>query len=76
MTNGALIILSVPYLYLSKEDISTPTFGLMPPNSKIPDRKYAKDLITRLQGYMELLNFKDITVDERSPFEIYIHGKR
>lgn len=72
--NGGVIVLSVPIMYL-QEDGRVLT-GLIPPGSTSPDIAYARQAVERIKEYMMILNFRDVEVDERSPFEIYLTARR
>ena len=74
LRNGGIIVISVPILFLKKNGEAL--FGLIPPGCSEPNMEYAQKLITRIKDYLTILNFSNILVDSRSPFEIYILARR
>jgi SAM-dependent methyltransferase len=74
LRNGGIILLSVPIMFLRRDDeVLT---GLIPPESSEPNMEYARQLVGRIQEYLRILNFRDVTTDERSPFEIFLCARR
>ncbi|HVP38295.1 MAG TPA: class I SAM-dependent methyltransferase [Candidatus Saccharimonadales bacterium] len=74
LRNGGRIVVSIPTMLLRSD--GTVLQGLMPPGSGTPSAEYAERLIGRIQEYMTILNFADVGADRRSPFEVYLHGRR
>jgi len=74
MRNGGLIILSIPTMYINKQ--GQVIRGLIPSGSTTPNMEYAQNIARRVQGYLTILNFKNVKFDNRSPFEIFILGNR
>jgi ubiquinone/menaquinone biosynthesis C-methylase UbiE len=77
LRKGGLAIISIPKLYLNQNgDTLEVLQGLIPPNSYEPEIEYANKIARRIKEYMEILNFIEVGMDDRSPFEIYVYGKR
>ncbi|MBA2880900.1 SAM-dependent methyltransferase [Desulfosalsimonas propionicica] len=74
LRKGGIAIISVPVLYLKKN--GEVLQGLIPPGSYEPNLDYATAIADRIKDYMDIMNFKEVDIDSRSPFEIYICGKR
>ena len=74
LRNGGIIVLSIPFMYLQEngEVLS----GLIPPGSTEPNIEYARHFAERINEYLMILNFSDVKMDERSPFEIFLSAKR
>jgi len=74
LRNGGIIVLSIPIMFLGEDGKVLP--GLIPPGSTAPDMEYARHFVERIKEYLTILNFRDVKVDERSPFEIFLSAKR
>jgi ubiquinone/menaquinone biosynthesis C-methylase UbiE len=74
LRKGGLIILSIPIMFL-KDDGSVLS-GLIPPGSFEPEMDYAKEIVGRVRHLLKTLNFKDVGMDDRSPFEVYVYAHR
>lgn len=74
LRKGGVAIISIPTLYLKKD--GEVLRGLIPPGSYEPNLEYAAAIAARIKDYMDIMNFSDVKIDDRSPFEIYICGKR
>lgn len=71
---GGAIVLSVPTMYLDEE--RQVLRGLIPPRSKTPDEAYARWIVGDIRDSLVALNFRDVKVDDTSPFETYIYARR
>lgn len=74
LRNGGVIVLSIPIMFLKEH--GKVLAGLIPPGSIVPDMEYAQHFVERIREYLTILNFRDVKVDERSPFEIFLSAKR
>lgn len=74
LRNGGIIVVSVPIMFLRKNGEALS--GLIPPGSSEPSMEYAQRLVTRIHDYLTILNFTDVKVDTRSPFEIFLCARR
>jgi len=74
LRNGGIIIISIPIMYLKTNGDVLP--GLLPPYANIPNMRFANDTVNRIRGYMKLLNFENVGINNKSPYEIYIYGQR
>jgi len=74
LRNGGIIVLSVPIMFLRGD--GQVLAGLIPPGSSEPNMEYARQLVARIHDYLTILNFRDATTDERSPFEIFLSARR
>lgn len=73
LRNGGIIVLSVPIMYLQGGEVLA---GLIPPKESVPNMKYARSLAERILEHLETLNFLDVRLDERSPFELFLCARR
>lgn len=79
LARGGRVIISLPTIYFVKNDsgkINSYAKGLIPPKSSEPDMEFAMGIAKRIAWYLEMLGFKNVIIDETSPFEIYIGGER
>jgi hypothetical protein len=67
-------VLSLPIVFLRAD--GTVLTRLLPPGSTVPDMGYARQLAVRIQEYLTILNFENVRMDERSPFEIFLSARR
>jgi SAM-dependent methyltransferase len=74
LRKGGIIVLSLPIMFLRAD--GTVLTGLIPPGSTVPDMGYARQLAVRIQEYLAILNFQNVKIDERSPFEIFLSARR
>lgn len=73
LRNGGIILLSVPVMFLKDKEVLK---GLIPHKSKEPSMEYANKITNKFCDYLNTLNFKDVKIDDQSPFEIYIYARR
>jgi SAM-dependent methyltransferase len=74
LRKGGFAIISIPILYLKEN--GEVLQGLIPPNTYEPKIEYANEIAKRIKEYMEIINFVSVGLDSRSPFELYVYGKR
>lgn len=74
LRNGGIIVLSIPIMF--RQPDGQVLAGLLPPGSKVPNMGYAQCIAERIKEYLTILNFLDVKIDERSPFEIFLSAKR
>jgi len=74
LRNGGIVLLSVPIMFLRGQ--GEVLAGLIPPDSLEPSMEYANHLVARTRDYLKILNFRDIRIDQRSPFEIFLSARR
>lgn len=71
---GGIVLISIPIMYVkSNQDVLK---GLIPPGSEEPTMKYATTMVRRIEHLLKTLNFKNVKIDTRSPFEIYLSAER
>lgn len=69
-----VFILSIPIMYPKAG--GTIAKGLLRPGSKEPDMDYAFSVASTIADTATCLQFQNVRVDERSPFELFILGER
>jgi SAM-dependent methyltransferase len=74
LRNGGIIVLSIPIMYLQEN--GKVLTGLIPPGSTAPNMEYARHFAERIKDYLTILNFRDVKMDERSPFENFLCARR
>lgn len=67
--NGVLII-SIPTMFPMKD--GTVSRGLLRQGERKPSEKYAHEVAKGIADTAKILAFKDVRVDDRSPFELYV----
>lgn len=74
LRNGGIIVLSIPIMFLQED--GQVLAGLLPPGSKVPNMQFAQRIAERVKDYLTILNFLDVEIDQRSPFEIFLSARR
>lgn len=70
---GGLIVVSIPKIYVTPD--GKVIEGLSDPNKKIT-KKYLYEVVDRTSSYVEMLGFKEVSVWDESPYEVFIYGKK
>ena len=74
LSSGGIIIISIPIMFLKENgDILS---GLIPHDQKEPSMEFALSIAKSFKDLMETLNFKNVDISNKSPYELYISGKR
>jgi len=71
---GGIVLISIPIMFVKSN--GEVLQGLIPPGSEEPTMEYAEIVVKRIEHLMKTLNFKDVRVDKRSPFEIFLLAER
>lgn len=75
LRNGGIIVLSIPIMLPPLQNGQV-LAGLIPPGSTEPSMEYARHIAERIKEYLTILNFSDVKMDGRSPFEIFLSARR
>ena len=72
---GGFIILTIPCLFIN-DSTGEKLRGLINEETKEIDEEVLNRIVTELKNYLKMLQFSDIYVDESSPYEVFIAGKK
>lgn len=70
---GGVIVISIPKIYVAPDGEIIE--GLSDPNKKIT-KKYLYEVVDRISSYIEMLGFKEVSIWDGSPYEVFIYGKK
>jgi len=77
LRSGGFAVISIPQLFIERVGENLHIFhGLKPLDSNRPSMEYANDVAARVKDYMITMCFADVNIDGRSPFELFIYGRR
>lgn len=76
LNRRGIFIISIPIMF-PKEDGSIAKGLLRPGNKEIkPDMCYANEVASSIASTAQCLQFNNVSIDDRSPFELFIIGER
>jgi uncharacterized protein len=73
LTRKGVLIISIPIMFPKKD--GSIAKGLLRPGGKEPDMEYALKVAHGVADMATCLQFKNVRVDDRSPFELFIIGE-